>query len=48
VRPAEPSGQLDWLVLAIGVLAAVLALVAGLVVLAARRANRRVRAGQTA
>jgi hypothetical protein len=44
VRPAEPSGQPDWLVPAIGVLA----LVAGLVVLAARRASRRVRAGQAA
>jgi hypothetical protein len=46
--PAEPSGQPDWLVLGLGVLAAALALVAGLAVLAARRANRRVRAGQTA
>jgi hypothetical protein len=46
--PAEPSGQPDWLVLGLGVLAAVLALVAGLAVLAARRANRRVRAGQAA
>jgi hypothetical protein len=46
--PAEPSGQPDWLIPAIGVLAAVLALVAGLVVLAARRAGRRVRAGQAA
>jgi hypothetical protein len=48
VQPGEPSGQPDWLVPAIGGLAAVLALVAGLVVLAARRANRRVRAGQAA
>jgi hypothetical protein len=46
--PAEPSGQPDWLVPAIGGLAAGLALVAGLVVLAARRAGRRVRAGQAA
>jgi hypothetical protein len=46
--PDEPSGQPDWLVPAIGVLAAVLALVAGMAVLAARRANRRVRAGQAA
>jgi hypothetical protein len=46
VRPPEPSGQPDWLVPAIGVLAAVLALAAGLVVLAARRVGRRVRAGQ--
>jgi hypothetical protein len=43
VRPAEPSGQPDRLVPAIGVLTAVLALVAGLVVLAARRAGRWVR-----
>jgi hypothetical protein len=47
-RPAEPSGQPDWIVLGLGVLAAVLVLIAGLVVLAARRANRRVRAGQAA
>jgi hypothetical protein len=46
--PDESSGQPGWLVPAIGVLAAVLALVAGLVVMAARRANRRVRAGQAA
>jgi hypothetical protein len=46
--PAEPSGQPDWLVPAIGVLAAALALVAGLVVLVARRAGRRLRAGQAA
>lgn len=44
----EPSGQPDWLVLGLGVLAAALALSTGLAVLAARRANRRVRAGQTA
>jgi hypothetical protein len=48
VRPAEPRRQADWLVLVIGVQAAVLVLVAGLAVLAARRASRRVRAGQTA
>jgi hypothetical protein len=46
--PAEPSGQPDWLVLGLGVLAAALALSTGLAVLAARRANRRVRVGQTA
>ena len=45
---AEPSGQPDWLVLGLGVLAAALALSTGLAVLAARRANRRVRVGQTA
>jgi hypothetical protein len=48
VQPGEPSGQPDWLAPAIGGLAAVLALVAGLVVLAARRTGRRVRAGQAA
>jgi hypothetical protein len=48
VRPPEPSGQPDWLILGIGVLAAILALVAGLVVMAAKRAGRRVRAGQAA
>ena len=46
VQPPEPGGQPDWLVPAIGGLAAVLALVAGLVVLAARRTGRRVRTGQ--
>jgi hypothetical protein len=46
--PAEPSGQPGWLVLVIGVLAAALALGAGLAVMAARRAGRRVRAGQAA
>jgi hypothetical protein len=44
----EPSGQPGWLVASLGVLAAVLALVAGLAVLAARRANRKVQAGQAA
>jgi hypothetical protein len=48
VQPPEPSEQPDWLVPALGGLAAVLALVAGLVVLAAKRAGRRVRAGQAA
>jgi hypothetical protein len=48
VQPPEPSGQPDWLVPAIGALAAVLALVTGLVVLATRRTGRRVRAGQAA
>jgi hypothetical protein len=45
MQPPDPSGQPDWLVPAIGVLAAVLALVAGLVAMATRRAGRRVRAG---
>jgi hypothetical protein len=48
VQPPEPSGQPDWLVPGIGGLAAVLALVAGLVVLATRRTGRRVRTGQAA
>jgi hypothetical protein len=48
VQPGEPSGQPDWLVPAIGGLAAVLALVAGLVVMAARRTGRRVQPGQAA
>jgi hypothetical protein len=50
VQRPEPSGQPDWLVPAIGGLAAVLALVAGLVVLATRRTgtSRRVRTGQAA
>jgi hypothetical protein len=48
VRPAEPSGQRDWLVLTLGVLSAALALVAGLAVLAARRASRRLRIGHAA
>ena len=46
--PDEPSGQPDWLVLGLGVLAAALALSTGLAVLAARRAGRRMRAGQAA
>jgi hypothetical protein len=48
VQPPEPGGQPDWLVPAIGGLAAVLALVAGLVVMATRRTGRRVRTGQAA
>jgi hypothetical protein len=46
--PAEPSGQPTWLVIALAVLAAVLALVAGVAVLAAHRATRSQHAGQTA
>jgi len=41
VRPPGPSGQPLWLVVSLGGLAAALALVAGLALLAARRANRR-------
>jgi hypothetical protein len=47
-RPPEPSGQPGWLVVSLGGLAAVLAVVAGLALLAARRANRRARVEQTA
>jgi hypothetical protein len=46
--PDEASGQPGWLVASLGGLAAILALVAGVALLAARRASRRVRAGQTA
>jgi hypothetical protein len=45
--PDEASGQPGWLVASLGGLAAILALVAAVAVLAARRASRRVRAGQT-
>jgi hypothetical protein len=48
VQPDEPSGQAGWLVASLGVLAAVLVLIAGLAVLAAKRAGRRARAGQAA
>jgi hypothetical protein len=44
-RAAEPSGQPGWLVASLAGLAAALALVAGLAMLAARRANRRARVG---
>jgi hypothetical protein len=47
VRTPEPSGQPGWLVLGFAVTAA-LALVAGLAVMAAMRASRKVRAGQAA
>jgi hypothetical protein len=47
VRPADPGGQPGWLIVVLGVLAGVLALAGGLVVLAARRASRKVPAGQT-
>jgi hypothetical protein len=46
--PAEASGQPGWLVASLVGLAAILALFAGVALLAARRASRRVRAGQTA
>jgi hypothetical protein len=46
--PPEPSGQPGWLTPALAVLSAVLALVAGVAVVAARRAHQSQRAGQTA
>lgn len=45
-RPAQPTPQPGWLVVSLGVVAAVLALVAGLALVAARRATRRARVGQ--
>jgi hypothetical protein len=48
VRPTEPSGLPAWLVVSLGGLAAALAVLAGLAVLATRRANRRAQVGQTA
>jgi hypothetical protein len=45
VQPTTPSGQPIWLVVSLGGLAAALALVAGLALLAARRANRRAQVG---
>jgi hypothetical protein len=43
--PAPPSGQPGWLVVSLGMLAAALAVVAGLAMLTARRANHRARVG---
>jgi hypothetical protein len=48
VPPNEPSGQPAWLVVSLGALAAALAIIAGLAVLSARRANRRARVDQAA
>ena len=45
VQPTAPNGQPSWLVVSLGGLAAALALVAGLALLAARRANRRAQVG---
>jgi hypothetical protein len=45
VQPDQPSGQPLWLVVALGVLAAALAIVAGLALVATRRANRRAQVG---
>ncbi|HET6812562.1 MAG TPA: hypothetical protein VFJ69_00905 [Actinomycetota bacterium] len=46
--PAESSGQSGWPVASLGVLAAAMALIAGLAVLVARRTSRRVRTGPAA
>jgi hypothetical protein len=48
VRPAEPSGPSGWLLASLGGLAAVLVLLGGLAMLAARRAGRRARLGHAA
>jgi hypothetical protein len=45
VRLPMPNGQPLWLVVSLGGLAAALALIAGLALLAARRANRRAQVG---
>jgi hypothetical protein len=45
VQPTGPNGQPTWLVVSLGGLAAALAVVAGLALLAARRANRRAQVG---
>jgi hypothetical protein len=45
VPPTEPNRQPTWLVVSLGGLAVGLAVVAGLALLAARRANRRARVG---
>ena len=45
VRLPEPNGQPPWLVVSLAALAAALAVVAGLALLVARRANRRARVG---
>jgi hypothetical protein len=45
VPPTEPNGQPTWLVVSLGALVAALAIVAGLALLAARRANRRAQVG---
>jgi hypothetical protein len=45
VQLDQPNGQPTWLVVSLGGLAAVLAVVAGLALLAARRANRRAQVG---
>jgi hypothetical protein len=46
--PDDPSGQPGWLLASLSVLAAAMAVIAGLAVLAARRAGRRARIGHAA
>ena len=46
--PDEPNGQPGWLVVSLGLLAAAMALVAGLAMLVAKRATRRARLGPVA
>jgi hypothetical protein len=48
MRPPESAGQPAWLVVSVVGLSAALAIVAGLALVAARRANRRARVGQAA
>jgi hypothetical protein len=48
MRPPESAGQPAWLVVSLGGLSAALAIVAGLAIVATRRANRRARVGQAA
>jgi hypothetical protein len=47
MRPAETGGEAGWRIPALGVLVAILALVAGVVLGATRHANPTQRAGQT-
>jgi hypothetical protein len=47
-RPAEPNGQPSWLLASLGGLDAALALITGLLVLAAKRAAHRARVGHPA
>jgi hypothetical protein len=47
-QAGEPNGQPGWLLASLGGLAVALALIAGLVVLAIRRAGRRARVGHAA
>ena len=46
--PDDPNGQPGWLLASLSVLAAAMALIAGLALLAAKRAGRRARVGHAA